>query len=215
MQPRAREAPPTNPLVRHGHVYDEPNGNDRRKDKRISAHWVAGLLDRARPGRRARRHGLQHLRDSSPRGPEEGRREGDRRMRRPEEAEGLRGGFALPEGYRGHDGALVRCRNRRVLPLRQRTNLLIMDRVRSLRAFEWREGGARRHHQGGEPPSAQAARRVRLALHAGGLREEALRMDEEGPLHVKNRASKGVKRLEEGLARFAEQRFCFFVTKVM
>ncbi len=39
MQPRAREAPPTHPLVRHGHVYDEPNGNDRRKDKRISAHW--------------------------------------------------------------------------------------------------------------------------------------------------------------------------------
>lgn len=39
MQPRARETPPTNPLVRHGHGYDEPDGNDRRKDKRISAHW--------------------------------------------------------------------------------------------------------------------------------------------------------------------------------
>ena len=136
-------------------------------------------------------------------------------MRRPEEAEGLRGGFALPEGYRGHDGALVRCRNRRVLPLRQRTNLLIMNRVRSLRAFEWREGGARWHHQGGELPSAQAARRVRLALHAGDSREEALRMDEEVSLHIKNHAAKGVKRLEERLARFAEQRFCFVVTKVM
>ena len=46
-------------------------------------------------------------------------------------------------------------------------------------------------------------------------REEALRMDEEVSLHIKNHAAKGVKRLEERLARFAEQRFCFVVTKVM
>lgn len=33
-------------------------------------------------------------------------------------------------------------------------------------------------------------------------------MDEEVSLHIKNHAAKGVKRLEERLARFAEQRFC-------
>lgn len=54
-----------------------------------------------------------------------------------------------------------------------------------------------------------------VALHAGDSREEALRMDEEVSLHIKNHAAKGVKRLEERLARFAEQRFCFVVTKVM
>lgn len=40
-------------------------------------------------------------------------------------------------------------------------------------------------------------------------------MDEEVSLHIKNHAAKGVKRFEERLARFAEQRFCFVVTKVM
>lgn len=40
-------------------------------------------------------------------------------------------------------------------------------------------------------------------------------MDEEVPLHAENHAAKGVKRLEERLARFAEQRLCFVVTKVM